>query len=192
MKIAKTLRIALKAMLMKAGKVETDKAILVYDGEGELTEGMEVFVEITDEEGNTEFVAAEDGEYATEDGTKITVEGGKVAKIEKPAEEETVEEPETVVEELAEETPEVEPIEEPEVEEVEVPEEDRIKTLEEKVAALAEGIEKIMNAFVAIEERIAGIEEKLAAVEAEPATDPVVEEAEVNDKKGRLSYLQSK
>lgn len=80
----------LAKLVMKFAEVETDKGTLTYDGE--LVEGVEVFVE---KEG--EFVAPEDGEYKTETQV-ITIEGGKVTKIEEieveePKEEEPVEEP---------------------------------------------------------------------------------------------------
>lgn len=81
----------LAKLVMKFAEIVTDKATLTYDGE--LTEGVEVFVE---KEG--EFVTPEDGEYKTETQV-ITVEGGKVTKIEdieveeEPTEEPTTEEP---------------------------------------------------------------------------------------------------
>lgn len=85
----------LAKLVMKFAEIVTDKATLTYDGE--LTEGVEVFVE---KEG--EFVAPEDGEYKTETQV-ITVEGGKVTNIEdieveeepteEPVEEQPVEEP---------------------------------------------------------------------------------------------------
>lgn len=81
----------LAKLVMKFAEIVTDKGTLTYDGE--LAEGVEVFVE---QEG--EFVAPEDGEYKTETQV-ITVEGGKVTKIEdieveeEPTEEPTTEEP---------------------------------------------------------------------------------------------------
>lgn len=80
--------IKLAKLVMKFAELTTDKATLTYDGE--LAEGVEVFVE---KEG--EFVAPEDGEYKTETQV-ITVEGGKVTKIEDiEVEEEPTEEPKT-------------------------------------------------------------------------------------------------
>lgn len=81
----------LAKLVMKFAEIVTDKATLTYDGE--LAEGVEVFVEV-----DGEFVAPEDGEYKTETQV-ITVEGGKVTKIEdieveeEPTEEPTTEEP---------------------------------------------------------------------------------------------------
>lgn len=67
-------RLKLAKMIMKFAEIETDKGTLIY--EGELIEGLEVFIE---KEG--EIVPAEDGEYTTEDKI-ITIEGGKISKIE--------------------------------------------------------------------------------------------------------------
>lgn len=93
----------LAKMIMKLAEIETDKGVLVY--EGDLIEGTEVFIE---KEG--EMVPAEDGEYKVEERT-IVVEGGvvkEIVEVEKPAEEpkeEVVVEGEEVVEEVIEEEP---------------------------------------------------------------------------------------
>ena len=58
--------------------VATDKAVIHWDGEEDLKEGMEVYA--LDEEGNR--VALEDGDYTTEDGKIIRVEGGKIIRVE--------------------------------------------------------------------------------------------------------------
>lgn len=103
--------IKLAKMIMKLAEVETDKGTLIY--EGELAEGVEVFVE---KEG--EIVPAEDGEYKVENRTIVVAEG-KVAEI---REEEVVEEP-------AEEVEAEEVVEEPVAE-------DKTAELEAKVAEL--------------------------------------------------------
>lgn len=76
----------LAKMLMKFAEVETDNGKLIY--EGELAEGVEIFVE--DENG--EMIAAPNGEYKTEDKV-ITVEDGKVIKVEDVVVEEPNEDP---------------------------------------------------------------------------------------------------
>lgn len=190
MKITQKLRIMLKSMLdFKMGEVQTNKAVLVFDGE-ELREGMEVYV--IGEDG--EPVPAEDGEYTVEDGKVIKVVEGKVAEIVDP-EAEVAEEP---VEEVAQEdvrqeengdiTPADETVEEP-AEEESV--EDRLAALEGRLAEFTEGLNAIINSIAALEERISGVEGKLAKVE-EPAADPVDEtpEIEQNSHKTRLSWLR--
>lgn len=77
----------LAKMIMKLAEIETDKGVLIY--EGELGVGVEVFIE---KEG--EFVPADDGEYIVK-GKTIVVAEGKVKEIieveKEPEVEETVE-----------------------------------------------------------------------------------------------------
>lgn len=59
------------------GRIITDKYELVWEGEEDLKEGDEVFIE----EAEAGLVPAPDGEYKTEDGKTIVVVDGKVAEI---------------------------------------------------------------------------------------------------------------
>lgn len=192
MKITSKLKVALKSILSLAmGEVSTDKGILVWDGEGELAEGIEVFVK----DANDEVVAAEDGDYTIEDGKIISVIEGRVASIADPAAEVAPElqenaEPEVAVEAEAE-TPAEEPVTEPETEEPK--DEDKVAALEQKIADIASGIEQVINAVAAMEQRVKEVEDRIAKAEAEPAAEPIetpaIEEAEV---KSRMSYLRKK
>lgn len=74
MKLSTKIKLALRSIVMNAGSVETDKAVLQYEGD-ELKVGDEVFVEV---EG--EVVPAEDGDYVA-DGKTIVVADGKVTEI---------------------------------------------------------------------------------------------------------------
>ena len=65
------------AVEQKFGAVTTDKAVIHWEGDEDLSEGDAVFVE--DENG--ERRPAEDGDYTTEDGKVIQVADGKVAAI---------------------------------------------------------------------------------------------------------------
>lgn len=69
----------LAAILAKFAVVKTDKAVLEYDGE-DLKAGMAVYVANE----NGERVAAEDGEYTTEDNKVIVVKDGMVESITDP------------------------------------------------------------------------------------------------------------
>ena len=80
MNLSKKLKLMFRQILMKAGSMATDRAVLLWDGEGELAEGMEVFVEETDAEGNVNYVSPEDGEFTAE-GIKIVIESGVVKSI---------------------------------------------------------------------------------------------------------------
>jgi len=186
MKITQRLRILLKSMLnFQMSEVKTNKAVLVFDGD-ELKEGMEVYV--IGEDG--EPVAAEDGDYTTEDGKIIKVVEGKVAEIVDPDAEVDDELGTDRVEQESNE--QVDPADAPEEEAEDVSSvEDRIAEVEARLAEFTDGLNKIINAIAALEERIATVEEKLAKVE-EPAADPVDDTPEVkqNSNKSILSYLR--
>ena len=85
----KSLKLFFRSLLTKLGEVKTDKAVLKYDGDGELEVGMEVFVE-TEADDTIEYVHPEDGEYVMEDGRIIVIKAGIVEeikdKVEEPAE----------------------------------------------------------------------------------------------------------
>lgn len=141
--------------LVKFGQVETDKAILYWEGEEEIAVGTEVFV------GEEEKTPAEDGEYVWEEKT-IVVKDGKVEEIrekeveEKPEEEEKVEE--TIEVEAEEETEVI--VDEPQPEERDVNAE-RIDALEGEVAAL--------------KELIAGLQAQITEILSKPAAEPIEE-----------------
>lgn len=82
----------------RMGRVETDGGALIWEGENDLEEGREVFVE--GEEGPT---PAPDGEYRTEDGKVIVVVEGRVSEI-RDAEAEVAPEETPAEEELRAET----------------------------------------------------------------------------------------
>lgn len=86
------------ARLVSMASVTTDKGIIAWDTEDELKEGDNVYT--VNEAG--ESMPAEDGDYTTEDGKTITVEGGKAVKISEAGEEV---EPQPQPQENAEEEP---------------------------------------------------------------------------------------
>lgn len=90
----KSFKMFFRSLLTKLGEVKTDKAVLTYDGDGELEVGMEVFVE-TEADDNIEYVHPEDGEYVMEDGRTIVVKAGIVEEIKDKVEEMPAEEPAT-------------------------------------------------------------------------------------------------
>ena len=90
----KSFKMFFRSLLTKLGEVKTDKAILTYDGDGELEVGMEVFVESGAEDA-IEYVHPEDGEYVMEDGRTIVVKAGILEEIKDKVEEMPAEEPAT-------------------------------------------------------------------------------------------------
>lgn len=74
------IKLELAKMLAKFSDVKTDKAVLTWDSDEDLREGMDVYV--ADENG--EYAPAADGEYVTEDGKTIVVKDGKVESVTDP------------------------------------------------------------------------------------------------------------
>lgn len=110
----KSFKMFFRSLLTKLGEVKTDKAVLTYDGDGELEVGMEVFVE-TGADDTIEYVHPEDGEYLADDGRTIVIKDGFVEEIKEAMNEEPATEPtEPATEEMAEPT---EPTTEPATEE---------------------------------------------------------------------------
>ena len=111
----KSFKMFFRSLLTKLGEVKTDKAVLTYDGDGELEVGMEVFVE-TEADDTIEYMHPEDGEYVMEDGRTIVIKDGFVEEIK---EKEMVDEPTTepttepATENMAEPTEPMEPTTEP-------------------------------------------------------------------------------
>lgn len=146
-------RLKLAKALLKFGYLKTDKGVLTY--EGELQEGLEVFLE----EGE-DLVTAPNGVYVADDVT-VEVSEGKIVKVE------TKEIVEEIIEEQKEEMAEEEVKEEVVIEEPQPDEKDaRIAELEAKVDELGK----------VIEEKDAKIAELEAALQA---TDQVPVEEEI-------------
>ena len=161
-------RLASLLIEVEFATIKTDKAVLEYDGE-EIAVGTKVYV--VDEE-TTERVAAEDGQYTTEDNKVIGVANGEVISIEEkeaePTEEPKEVEPEAEPEvEAAEEEPKEgeEPVEEP----IEEPKEDEITILKGRVAELEIVVAELIDI---IDKMKADTEEKFSKISlAKPAEE---------------------
>ena len=113
----KSFKMFFRSLLTKFGEVKTDKAVLTYDGDGELEVGMEVFVE-TEANDTIEYVHPEDGEYLAEDGRTIVIKDGfveEIKEVEEPMEPMEPTEPTTepATENMAEPMEPMEPTTEP-------------------------------------------------------------------------------
>lgn len=155
-------RLKLAKMLMQFAEIETDKGKLTY--EGELVEGVEVFIEI---EG--ELTPAPNGDYKFENKT-ITVEDGKVTKI---VEEEVEDEP--VKNE--EETP---------------VKDDRVTELEAKVAELEAIIAERDARIAELEAEVAAKDEQLQMSVAKPAHKEVKDIIITNKENKALRFFENK
>ena len=162
MKLTQKLKVMLRALILKAGEIETDKGRLIYDGD-ELTVGTDVFVEQANGD-EIEVVPAPDGEYMV-DGKTYVVADGKVSEIREPEAEEN---PET---EMVDE-PAADPADEQPVPDESMSIEDRVAALETRVGEIIGGIETILNGISSLEARVEEIEAKIAGLEG-PAADPI-------------------
>lgn len=177
MKLNKVKQI-LRSLLVEMGEVSTDKGILVWNGEEELSVGEAV--KGLNEEGTE--VDLEDGDYVTEDGKTIVVKDGKVEEIKEKEEAPVVEEEKPIEEEPkpieGEEKPieeEEKPIDEPQNDEKDL----KIKELEESLAAKDAEIEELKA-------KIAELENEPAAKSAEQTfAETVVKED--NSPKGKMA-----
>lgn len=147
----------LSKMILNLASVETDKGVLIY--EGELGEGVEVFIEKEEE-----LVPAEDGEYKVEDKT-IVIEGGVVKEIieveKKPEVEETIEVIENE-EVIIEEKPAEEDEKDVKIKELE----DLVREKDVRIAELEAELEEMksklqMSADKSPKEKIKEIEEEI-------------------------------
>lgn len=145
---------ALRSLLLEFGEVSTDKGVIVFDGD-ELEAGMDVHG--IDEQGNE--VQLEDGDYKTEDGKIIVIEGGKVVEIKDDEAEVSSDEPVEEPQENADDDPAIEPAEDPEEDPATDDKDELIKQLQERIAELEAENEELK----------AKLEEQPAAPSAEEA-----------------------
>lgn len=164
----KNFLLKLAKMIMKFAEIETDKGLLIY--EGELAEGVEVFIEI---EG--ELTPAPNGDYKFENKT-ITVEDGKVIGIVEEEVEDEIEQPTEETEVELEETPEeVDP---------------RITELEDKVTELEAIIAERDARIAELEAQLAEKEEQLQMSVAKPAHKEVKDIVITNKENKALRFFK--
>lgn len=163
----------LRRMLAQFGEVSMDELTLYYEGDGELTVGINV----TDIDGNP----VADGEYHNAEMT-VKVVDGKVDAIEYIEKEDEPETDETVVDEELEENDET-VVDEPVVDETVVDVEP--ETVEEVVEDVVDIEKEIADLRSMIEE----IKKRVDELVAEPVVDPIEEEfskkfrSDITDKK---------
>ena len=90
MNIKNKMKLLFKSIFTQFGSVvSAEGQQIIWNEDGELAEGYEVYMEVEDENGELQYVPVPDGEYKVEDKTIVVAEG-KVSEIrveEKPAEE---------------------------------------------------------------------------------------------------------
>ena len=90
MNIKNKMKLLFKSIFTQFGSVVSDEGQqIIWEQDGELAEGYEVYMEQEDENGEIQYVPVPDGEYRVEDKV-IVIADGKVSEIK----EETTVEPE--------------------------------------------------------------------------------------------------
>ena len=113
MNIKNKMKLLFKSIFTQFGSVvSAEGQQIIWNEDGELAEGYEVYMEVEDENGELQYVPVPDGEYRVEDKVIVIVDG-KVSEIK----EETTVEPEEKPAEM-EETPAPEAPADPTTEEV--------------------------------------------------------------------------
>ena len=113
MNIKNKMKLLFKSIFTQFGSVvSAEGQQIIWDQDGELAEGYEVYMEQEDENGELQYVPVPDGEYRVEDKV-IVIADGKVSEIK----EETTVEPEETPAEM-EETPATEAPADPTTEEI--------------------------------------------------------------------------
>lgn len=166
----KNFLLKLAKMIMHFAEIETDKGALIY--EGELADGVEVFIEI---EG--ELTPAPNGDYKYENKT-ITVEDGKVVKIVEEEVEDEVETPENENIKNAEETP--------------VEDDNRIAELEAKITELEAIIAERDARIAELEAQLVEKDEQLQMSVAKPAHKEVKDIIVTNKENKALRFFENK
>ena len=177
----KSFKMFFRSLLTKLGEVKTDKAVLTYDGDGELEVGMEVFVE-TDDDNNIEFMHPEDGEYVMEDGRIIVVKAGIVEEIKDKKVEEPVEMPaepttENMVGDIGDPLP---------PEQVEI-----APTPEEPVFDAEVAYKELLAEIQTMKAEIQGLKDKVNSLLEVPAEENAFEKQTKVEKKGFLMKCKS-
>ena len=153
--------------LLKFASVKTDKGEIFWVGDGDLEVGDEVYFDI-----DGERVKVEDGDYTTEAGYKITIEGGLVTYIETPDQNEKIEA-------NAEEDPNT-----PAENEEKIDKTDEEKDKEE--SKLKADIDDLRKEHEALKKELEALKAIVEGIVNAPATDPIAEEYEKVEQKTKL------
>lgn len=105
MNIKNKMKLLFKSIFMQFGSVVSDEGQqIIWEQDGELAEGYEVYMEQENEAGELEYVPVPDGEYRVEDKV-IVIADGKVSEIKEETTVEPAEEPAEMEETPAPEAP---------------------------------------------------------------------------------------
>ena len=167
MNIKNKMKLLFKSIFTQFGSVVSDEGQqIIWEQDGELAEGYEVYMEQEDENGELQYVPVPDGEYRVEDKV-IVIADGKVSEIK----EETTVEPEEKPAEM-EETPAPEAPADPTTEEVVTTDEEPFDA--EKAYAELKGM------YDALKGEVEALKEQLGKLLEVPAEEDAFSAAKKN------------
>lgn len=170
MNIKNKMKLLFKSIFTQFGSVvSAEGQQIIWDQDGELAEGYDVYMEQEDENGELQYVPVPDGEYRVEDKV-IVIADGKVSEIrvdEKPAEE-PAEEPAQM-----EETPAPEAPADPTTEEV--------VTTDEEPFDAEKAYAELKSMFDALKGEVEALKEQLGKLLEVPADEDAFKAAKKNE-----------
>ena len=168
MNIKNKMKLLFKSIFTQFGSVVSDEGQqIIWEQDGELAEGYEVYMEQEDENGEIQYVPVPDGEYKVEDKV-IVIADGKVSEIK----EETTVEPEEKPAEM-EETPAAEAPADPTTEEV--------VTTDEAPFDPEKAYAELKDMYDALKGEVEALKEQLGKLLEVPTEDDAFKAAKKNE-----------
>ena len=170
MKLKEKFKLLMKSVFVQFGSVvSAEGQQIIWNEDGELAEGYEVYMEVEDENGEVQYVPVPDGEYKVEDKTIVVAEG-KVSEIR--VEEKPAEEPEEKPAEM-EETPVAEAPADPTTEEV--------VTTDEAPFDAEKAYAELKDMYDALKGEVEALKEQLGKLLEVPADEDAFKAAKKNE-----------
>ena len=168
MNIKNKMKLLFKSIFTQFGSVvSAEGQQIIWDQDGELAEGYDVYMEQEDENGELQYVPVPDGEYRVEDKVIVIVDG-KVSEIK----EETTVDPEEKPAEM-EETPAAEAPADPTTEEV--------VTTDEAPFDPEKAYAELKDMYDALKGEVEALKEQLGKLLEVPAEDDAFKAAKKNE-----------
>lgn len=180
MNIKNKMKLLFKSIFTQFGSMVSEEGQqIIWNEDGDLAEGMEVFMEQETEEGELEYVPVPDGEYRYEKKV-IVIADGKVSEI-REEEEEAPAEPEAPAQEMEETPAEPEAPAEPTTEEV--------ITTEDEPFDAEKAYEELKTMFDALRAEVDMLKEQLGKVLEVPAEEDAFSAAKKNEEVEQKQFL---
>ena len=177
MNIKNKMKLLFKSIFTQFGSVvSAEGQQIIWDQDGELAEGYDVYMEQEDENGELQYVPVPDGEYRVEDKV-IVIADGKVSEIK----EETTVEPEETPAAQMEETPAPEAPADPTTEEVVTTDEEPFDA--EKAYAELKGL------YDALKGEVEALKEQLGKLLEVPTEEDAFSAAKKNQEAEQKQFM---